>query len=63
MKEILTKLYDDDRYDISFVGGSDLDKQKEQLGEYIDLFLYKFTQNGVIAYKDWEKISDEVFFF
>ena len=40
---------------IGIVGGSDLPKQEEQLGEGIaKVFPYNFSQNGLVAYKDGE---------
>lgn len=37
------------------MGGSDLPKQEEQLGEGIaKVFPYNFSQNGLVAYKDGE---------
>lgn len=39
----------------AFVGGSDLEKQKEQIGpEILDLFDFGFPENGVIFYKGRE---------
>ena len=36
---------------IGFVGGSDIYKQKEQLGEdNFDLFTWRFSENGLLAY-------------
>ena len=38
---------------IGIVGGSDLPKQEEQLGEgIVNVFPYNFSQNGLVAYKD-----------
>ena len=38
---------------VGIVGGSDLPKQEEQLGENIvNRFPYNFSQNGLVAYKD-----------
>jgi phosphomannomutase len=38
---------------VGIVGGSDLPKQEEQLGEGIaSVFPYNFSQNGLVAYKD-----------
>ena len=38
---------------VGIVGGSDLPKQEEQLGEgIVNLFPYNFSQNGLVAYKD-----------
>ena len=37
---------------IGFVGGSDLAKQQEQLGEdAIHMFDYAFSENGLTAYR------------
>ena len=37
---------------IGFVGGSDLPKQKEQIGEDImDIFDFCFAENGLVAYE------------
>lgn len=38
---------------VGIVGGSDLPKQEEQLGEgIVKVFPYNFSQNGLVAYKD-----------
>ena len=38
---------------VGIVGGSDLPKQEEQLGDgIVNLFPYNFSQNGLVAYKD-----------
>jgi phosphomannomutase len=40
---------------VGIVGGSDLPKQEEQLGEGIAaVFPYNFSQNGLVAYKNGE---------
>ncbi len=40
---------------VGIVGGSDLPKQEEQLGEGIaSIFPYNFSQNGLVAYKNGE---------
>lgn len=39
-------------FEIGFVGGSDLEKQKEQLGDSINFFKYWFPENGLVAYKN-----------
>lgn len=45
------------KHDIGFVGGSDLDKQIEQLGEEnMELFLWKFSENGLMSYHGDELI-------
>jgi len=41
------------------VGGSDLPKQKEQLGpKTFDLFDYNFAENGLVAYKDGKPLAE-----
>lgn len=47
-----------EEYVLGFVGGSDLAKQQEQLGDAIHLFTYWFPQNGVQAYKDGVMFHD-----
>lgn len=45
---------------IGFVGGSDLDKQKEQIGEnLLDIFTYGFPENGVQYYKGQTLMKSE----
>jgi len=40
---------------VGIVGGSDLPKQEEQLGDgVVKMFPYNFSQNGLVAYKDGE---------
>jgi len=47
---------------IGFVGGSDLKKQKEQLGdEVLTMFDYSFSENGLVAYKGEELIGKQSF--
>jgi len=44
---------------IGMVGGSDLKKQREQLGETVlDMFDYTFSENGLVAYKGRELIEE-----
>merc|ERR1711972_1290610 len=43
---------------IGVVGGSDLTKQKEQLGDSPSQFDYCFSENGLLAFKDGEKIGE-----
>lgn len=51
MVEMLHEIYDDDNIDMGFIGGSDFNKEKEQIGnENMDLFLWKFSDNGLTAY-------------
>jgi len=45
---------------IGFVGGSDLCKQKEQLGNDVLMdFDYAFPENGLVAYKDGKLLQKE----
>ena len=47
---------------IGFVGGSDLAKQKEQLGETVlQDFDFCFSENGLTAYKNGKEIDTESF--
>lgn len=41
-----------EKISIGVVGGSDLVKQKEQLGDSPSMFDYAFAENGLVAYKD-----------
>lgn len=44
---------------IGVVGGSDLLKQKEQLGpETLSMYDYNFAENGVVAYKEGKLINE-----
>lgn len=46
------------RVNIAFLGGSDICKHKEQLGEDIlDVFNYGFSENGVQYYKDGKLVE------
>lgn len=63
MRNILLKIKENDNFHIGFVGGSDLKKQKEQLGdEVLGLFNYMFPENGIVAYKNKELIHNKSFF-
>lgn len=58
MVDALLQMYNNDNYDLGFVGGSDLNKQLEQLGEEnMHLFTWKFTENGLVAYYENELIN------
>lgn len=47
---------------IGMVGGSDLKKQREQLGDgVLDMFDYTFSENGLVAYKGQELIAEASF--
>lgn len=53
MKEILKKLHLRDDLDLGIVGGSNYDKQIEQLGEdVIKFFKYIFSENGLVYRKN-----------
>lgn len=44
---------------IGMVGGSDLKKQQEQLGDdVLDMFDYTFSENGLVAYKGRDLIAE-----
>ena len=51
-----------DNIDIGFVGGSNFEKQKNQLGENnLKLFKWKFSENGLLAYKNDIEIHRQSF--
>jgi phosphomannomutase len=56
MMEFMLKL--NKKITVGIVGGSDLPKQEEQLGEGVTaLFPYNFSQNGLVAYKNGELLE------
>ncbi|KAH9387387.1 phosphomannomutase [Nematocida major] len=58
MREFLQEVRS--RVKIGFVGGSDLEKQKEQLGDdCTELFDFCFPENGLTFIKNGKKISSE----
>lgn len=58
MVDLLKQIHCLKNYDLGFVGGSDLSKQEEQLGkENMDLFTWKFAENGLMAYHEDELIN------
>lgn len=60
IKDMLTKLRKECA--VGFVGGSDLAKQKEQLGNDVkDVFDYCFSENGLEAYKFGKAIKTQSF--
>lgn len=60
MKALLPKLRE--KIVIGFVGGSDLSKQKEQLGnDVVDQFDYAFSENGLTAYKQGKELASQSF--
>ena len=45
---------------VGIVGGSDLPKQEEQLGEgIVHIFPFNFSQNGLVAYKHGELLAEQ----
>lgn len=62
MKDFLMNLKE--KVVVGIVGGSDLPKQKEQMGEgIVDEVDYSFSENGLVAYKDGALIGKEVKLF
>jgi phosphomannomutase len=62
MLEQLKRLKSIDDLHVGFVGGSDLSKQIEQLGEKnFDLFDWRFSENGLLGYFNSEKIHSQSF--
>ncbi|KAJ3040118.1 Phosphomannomutase [Rhizophlyctis rosea] len=60
MKQVLADLRK--KVVIGFVGGSDLSKQKEQLGEScIEDFDYCFSENGLTAYRKGQQLASQSF--
>ena len=58
MLNVLEDIYNNNIIDLGFVGGSDLNKQIEQLGdENMKLFEWKFTENGLVSYHNHELIN------
>jgi len=60
MENTLRSVYNNPAIDIGFVGGSDLEKQKEQLGDAFmeEIFTWKFSENGLVSYKNKEFIHE-----
>ncbi|KAG5361619.1 Phosphomannomutase [Yarrowia sp. C11] len=60
MRELLEKTRE--KCVIGFVGGSDLVKQKEQLGDNVlSMFDYCFSENGLTAYKAGKELASQSF--
>lgn len=60
MKQVLADLKQ--KVSVGFVGGSDLAKQKEQLGDdCTDFFDYAFSENGATAFKKGQELPKESF--
>lgn len=58
MMEFMMKLKE--HVTVGIVGGSDLAKQQEQLGEdVVSRFPYNFSQNGLVAYHNGEIIGQQ----
>lgn len=49
-------------FDIAIVGGSDLNKIKEQLGgkSIFEKYKYVFAENGLIAFKEGKQLPTDV---
>ena len=52
MIETLKKLKSIQNIDIGIVGGSDLSKQKQQLGDILNMFDWVFSENGLVAFEN-----------
>ena len=60
MLDTLKKLKDIENLHIGIVGGSNLEKQKEQLHEEnLKLFKWVFSENGLVAFKDNEQFHSQ----
>ncbi len=47
-------------FSIAAVGGSDLNKLKEQLVDSFSIFNYVFTENGLVGFKNGQKFHEKV---
>ena len=62
MYKFLMELKNHPQITMAVVGGSDLKKQREQLGENVtNDFDYSFSENGLVAYKDGKLIHSQQF--
>lgn len=62
MLDLLKTMKQKENVHLGFVGGSNLEKQIEQLGEEnFDLFYWRFSENGLLGYKDNVCIHEESF--
>lgn len=62
MLEVLKKVSTNEKFEIGFVGGSNLEKQLEQLGkENFYLFIHRFAENGLLYYKNDDLIATQKF--
>lgn len=60
MLDVLKNTKQTNIFELGFVGGSDLNKQIEQLGEEnMSLFTWKFAENGLMAYYENELIHQQ----
>lgn len=48
-------------FDIAIVGGSDREKQIDQLGQTVHTFKYAFSENGTLSFKNSEEIHRNSF--
>lgn len=62
MLNVLKKLHENNSIELGFVGGSNLEKQYEQLGEEnFYLFKHRFSENGLLYYKENKLIATQKF--
>jgi len=62
MVEMLQQMKHNEDVHLGFVGGSNVEKQLEQLGEEnFDLFYWRFSENGLLSYMDNICIHEESF--
>jgi hypothetical protein len=50
-------------FPVAAVGGSDLTKLKEQLCSSIPIFSYIFTENGLVSFKNGQKMHEKVILY
>ena len=61
MKEFFSKTLRSTGIKVGVVGGSDLVKQQEQLGEnVVQEFDYSFPENGLVAYRSGKLLNKQV---
>jgi phosphomannomutase len=49
-------------FTVGAVGGSDLNKLKEQLQDSFSIFDYVFTENGLVSFEKGQKFHEKVNF-
>jgi phosphomannomutase len=60
MLSVLKEIKNRPNLDIGIVGGSDIEKQKKQLGDDIfELFDWIFVENGLMAFKNGALIHQQ----